>query len=112
MPFEAIICNGIGPPAGYDIFISEEHNMKEFTYAVNDPLGIHARPAGLLAKLAKTFADTTVTITKGEKTVKATQLMMLMSLAVKNGESVTVKAEGPAEDAAIEAMEKFFKENL
>ena len=68
--------------------------------------------ADLLAKLAKTFADTTVTITKGEKTVKATQLMMLMSLAVKNGDSVTVKAEGPAEDAAIEAMEKFFKENL
>ena len=86
--------------------------MKEFTYTVNDPLCIHARPAGLLAKLAKTFADTTVTITKGEKTVKATQLMMLMGLAVKNGDAVTVKAEGAAEEAAIEAMEKFFKENL
>ena len=35
--------------------------MKEFTYTVNDPLGIHARPAGLLAKLAKTFPDTTIT---------------------------------------------------
>ena len=112
MPFEAIICNGIGPPAGYDIFISEEHNMKEFTYAVNDPLGIHARPAGLLAKLAKTFADTTVTITKGEKTVKATQLMMIMSLAVKNGDEVTVRVEGPAEEEAFAAMEKFFKDNL
>ena len=59
--------------------------MKEFTYTVNDPLGIHARPAGLLAKLAKTFPDTTITLTKGEKTVKMTQLMMLMGLAVKTG---------------------------
>ena len=86
--------------------------MKEFTYTVNDPLGIHARPAGLLAKLAKTFPDTTITLTKGEKTVKMTQLMMLMGLAVKTGAEVTVRAEGPAEDEAIAAMEKFFRENL
>ncbi len=86
--------------------------MKEFTYSVKDPLGIHARPAGMLAKLAKPFADTTITITKGEKTVKATQLMMIMSLAVKNGDTVTVKAEGPAEDEAIAAAKKFFEENL
>lgn len=86
--------------------------MKEFTYTVQDPLGIHARPAGLLAKLAKRYADTAITITKGEKTVKATQLMMLMGLAVKNGDTVTVKADGASEADAIAAMEQFFQENL
>ena len=30
--------------------------MKEFNYVVNDPLGLHARPAGLLAKAAKAYA--------------------------------------------------------
>ena len=65
--------------------------MKEFNYVVNDPLGLHARPAGMLAKAAKEFADTTITITKGPKTVKATQLMMIMGLAVKNGDQVTVR---------------------
>ena len=86
--------------------------MKEFTYTVNDPLGIHARPAGLIAKLAKGYADTTVTITKDGKTAKASQLMKLMSLAVKNGDTVTVQADGAAEDEAIAALEKFFQENL
>ncbi len=86
--------------------------MKEFTYLVTDELGIHARPAGLLAKLAKTFTDTTVTITKEGTTVKASQLMKLMSLGVKQGNEVTVAADGPAEDQAIAAMEAFFKENL
>lgn len=86
--------------------------MKQFEYIVKDPLGLHARPAGLLAKLAKPFADTTITITKGEKTVKATQLMMIMGLGVKNGDAVTVRAEGAAEDEAIAAVEKFFQENL
>ena len=37
--------------------------MKQFTYTIKDALGIHARPAGLLAKKAKSYADTTVTIT-------------------------------------------------
>ena len=66
----------------------------------------------MLAKAAKEFADTTITITKGPKTVKATQLMMLMSLAVKNGDEVVVAAEGPAEEEAIAAVKKFFEENL
>ena len=86
--------------------------MKQFSYTVKDPLGIHARPAGLLAKAAKGYADTTITITKDGNTVKATQLMKLMGLTVKQGNTVTVAAEGPQEDEAIAAMEKFFKENL
>lgn len=85
--------------------------MKSFTYTVNDPLGIHARPAGLIAKLAKGF-ESVVVIEKDGKEAKASQLMKLMALAVKNGNTVTVKAEGPDEDAAIEAMNKFFQENL
>ena len=72
--------------------------MKSFVYVIKDPLGIHARPAGMLAKAAKPYADTPITVTKGDKTVKASQLMKLMSLGVKTGDEVTVAAEGPAED--------------
>ena len=86
--------------------------MKQFTHTVNDPLGIHARPAGLLAKLAKNYANTTITITKEGNTVKATQLMKLMGLGVKQGNEVTVTADGPDETEAISAMQKFFEENL
>jgi len=86
--------------------------MKEFKYTITDPLGIHARPAGLLAKVAKSYADTVVTVTKDGNTVKASQLMKLMGLGVKQGDEVTVAAEGSAEEEAISAMEKFFQENL
>ena len=86
--------------------------MKSFTYVIQDPLGIHARPAGLLVKAAKEFADTEITLTKGDKTVKGTQLMKLMGLGVKTGDSITVSASGASEDAAIAAMEQFFKSNL
>lgn len=86
--------------------------MKEFTYTITDPLGIHARPAGLLAKTAKAYGDTVVTVTKDGTTVKASQLMKLMGLGVKQGNEITVAAEGPSEEAAIAAMEQFLKENL
>ena len=86
--------------------------MKQFTYAITDPIGIHAHPAGMLAQLAKSFADSTVTLSKGDQTVKATQLMKLMNLGVKAGDEVTIGVEGGDEDAALAALEAFMKENL
>lgn len=86
--------------------------MQQFTTIISDPLGIHARPAGLLAKAAKAFSDTTVTIAKGDASAKVTQLMKLMSLGVRQGDQVTVSAEGPSETEAIAAIRQFFHENL
>lgn len=86
--------------------------MKNFTYTITDPLGIHARPAGLLAKAAKAYADTVVTVEKNGNAVKASQLMKLMGLGVKQGDVVTVTADGASEDAAIAAMKEFFQNNL
>lgn len=86
--------------------------MKKFNYTITDNLGIHARPAGMLAKAAKTYADTEITVTCNGKTTKATQLMKIMSLGVKQGDVVTVAAEGPSEEAAIAAMDDFFTSNL
>ena len=77
--------------------------MKTFEYTIKDELGIHARPAGLLVKEAKRF-ESECTITKDGKTKKLTQLMMLMSLGVKQGDTVTVTAEGADEEAAAAAL--------
>ena len=85
--------------------------MKQFEYTVQDPLGIHARPAGMLVKEAKKFTSA-CTVTKNGTTAKAGQLMKLMSLGVKQGDSVLVTAEGEDEDAAIAALKAFFEANL
>lgn len=85
--------------------------MKQFIYTVNDPVGIHARPAGMLVKEAKKYTST-ITIEKNGKAVNALKLMALMGLGVRKGDTVTVAAEGEDEDVAIAGLEKFFKENL
>ena len=86
--------------------------MKEFTYVIQDALGIHARPAGMLAKKAKSYADTTVSISANGKTVNAGQLMKLMALGVKQGTEVTIACEGANEEEAAAGIKQFLEENL
>ena len=47
--------------------------MKDFEYTVQDQLGIHARPAGQIAKLAKAHPDCEISFAKigGSKTANA-----------------------------------------
>lgn len=85
--------------------------MKSFQYTIQDPVGIHARPAGLLVKQVKNYIST-VTIEKDGKQVNALKLMALMGLCVKQGNTVTVTAEGPDEEKAAIELEAWMKANL
>ena len=86
--------------------------MKQFVYTITDPVGIHARPAGLLVKAVK-GVDSTVTITRADgKSAGGTKLMALMGLGIKQGDTVTVTIEGGGEEANAAALEQFFKDNL
>ena len=85
--------------------------MKSFTYGIKDETGIHARPAGVLSKLAKQFSSEII-IEKEKRSVNATKLMMLMGLGIKCGDTVTVTVSGDDEEKAFEAVFEFFKENL
>lgn len=85
--------------------------MKSFNYTITDPVGIHARPAGVLVKAASTF-ESKVTITKDGKSADAKRLLNLMGLGVKCQDEVTVTVEGADEEEAAASLEAFFKENL
>ena len=85
--------------------------MKSFNYVITDEVGIHARPAGLLVKAVKELTSK-VTIEANGKSAEATKLMMIMSLGVKKDAEVTVKVEGPDEDADVVKVEEFFKANF
>ena len=67
--------------------------MTQFTHIIKDEIGMHARPAGLLAKTAKPFASK-ITVTTHEKTVDATKLMALMTLGAKCGDELVIAADG------------------
>lgn len=85
--------------------------MKEFKYTITDALGIHARPAGDLVKLAAKF-PCAVRIEKDGREVDAKRIMAVMSLGVKCGMEITVRADGEEEDEAIAGLRKFLQETL
>ena len=74
-------------------------------------MGIHARPAGQIVKLAKGLSSRIV-ISKGEKSADARRLIALMGLNVLQGETVSVSVEGEREDEDFQTMQRFFEENL
>ncbi len=85
--------------------------MKSFQYVIKDEVGIHARPAGLLVKKAKSF-PAAITVSCGGKKADAAKLMAIMSLGAKKGSEVTVTVDGENEDTVLAEMETFFKENF
>ncbi len=85
--------------------------MKEFTHVIADPLGLHARPAGMLVKACAGYAST-VTITAPTGKADAKRLMAVMRLAAKQGMELTVSVEGADEEKAAAELEAFLKANL
>lgn len=85
--------------------------MKQLNYVIKDKDGIHARPAGELVKLAKTFSST-ITLNKDGKTGDCKKIFTIMALGVKCGNDVNFTFEGADEEKAMEAFLTFLNENL
>lgn len=85
--------------------------MISFTYTVTDPLGLHARPAGLLAITAKKCVSSIV-IMKNEKRADAKRLIGLMGLGIKQGDTITIEVSGEDEESVAEQLRHFFAKNL
>lgn len=85
--------------------------MRQFTFTITDPLGIHARPAGLLVKAAGAFKST-IALTRGEKTADVKRLFALMGLGTRQGDTVVLTVHGPDEDEALETLSKLLQESF
>ncbi len=72
---------------------------------VVNKLGLHARPAAMLVKLASTF-QSEIWIEKDDEQVNGKSIFGLMMLAAGQGAALSVTTEGPDEEAALAAIEK------
>lgn len=85
--------------------------MKKVTYKITDAQGIHARPAGLLVKTAGKF-QSNIILTGKSKDADAKKILAVMSLGIKQGDSITLTIDGADEAEAAKAIEQFLNENL
>lgn len=69
--------------------------------------GMHVRPAGALSKLCQSF-ESEITVAKGAHAVSGKSVLGLMTLEAPCGTVLTVTAEGPDADDALDAIEELF----
>ena len=85
--------------------------MKQFSYIIKDPEGMHARPAGLLSKFAQQCSSN-VSISACGRTADAKRLFNVMGLGAKQNDKMSFTVEGPNEKSDSEKLEEFCKKNI
>ena len=70
---------------------------------ITNPSGLHARPAAQFVKLANTFQAAIQVVARG-KSVNAKSMLEMMSAGAARGDRILIKAEGPDETQAVQAL--------
>lgn len=78
----------------------------EKTVKVVNETGLHARPAGLLVKLASKFASEIELEYEGKR-VNAKSIMGLLTLGIGQGDEIKIIAQGADEAEAVETLVAF-----
>jgi phosphocarrier protein HPr len=73
---------------------------------IKNPTGLHARPASEFVSKAKTFQSRILIRRQGETTPggNAKSIILLLSLALGQGETIEILAEGPDEQQAVDSL--------
>jgi phosphocarrier protein len=75
---------------------------------IKNRLGLHARPASLVAKKASTFKSE-VRLKKDDLEINAKSIMGVMILAAECGSRLTIKAWGEDEARAVQEIADLFE---
>ncbi|MCR4611008.1 MAG: HPr family phosphocarrier protein [Lachnospiraceae bacterium] len=82
---------------------------KEVAVGVSEEFG--ATPIAHLVQLATGF-DSRIYVEVGTSKINAKSIMGMMSLVLREGQTVTVVAEGPDEQEACDAIGEFLEKNI
>lgn len=85
--------------------------MKQFSAVIQNPTGLHARPAKLFVNTAKQFKST-VRVQHGEKNANAKSMISMLTLGAGRGAEITVSVDGEDEEEAAEALNALIESGL
>ncbi len=77
--------------------------MAEVQLLIRNQLGLHARACALFVKAASRFKSD-VLVSRDDLEVNGKSIMGVMMLAAEEGATITVRASGPDEKEALEAL--------
>jgi len=78
---------------------------------IRNELGLHARPAALLAQEAARFKSQ-IKLASSETEVDAKSVLDILSLAAAKGQTLTLKVTGDDAQEALDSLQKFFQDGF
>ena len=78
---------------------------------ITNSIGLHARPATFFVQKANCFRSV-IKVEKDDRIVSAKSLLGILSLGIAKGSSIVISAEGPDEEAAVDALEALINGGL
>jgi phosphocarrier protein FPr len=79
---------------------------------VVDAQGMHARPASMIAESASKFSGTDIRIRNDQKTANAKSMASLLSMGASLGDALTLSAQGPEAEKAVQFLAAMICEGL
>ncbi|MEE1619551.1 HPr family phosphocarrier protein [Brachybacterium sp. J144] len=86
--------------------------MPERTVRIASTSGLHARPAAIFSQAASEQSAEVTIETAGSAAVKASSILMLLTLNVGHGDEVTLRAEGEGAEESLDALVALLERNL
>jgi len=85
--------------------------MPEITLEITNKVGLHARPAALFVQETKKFESEIFAINNDRK-INAKSILEVLTLGAHKGTVITIQAEGPDADDALEAISALHANNF
>ena len=86
-------------------------NTLEMQLTLTNPAGLHARPASLFVQTAARFQSMIQVLLRG-KQANAASIMAILSLGVRQGDTINVRASGDDAQAALNALSELVSANF
>lgn len=77
--------------------------MPEVRLVIRNSVGLHARPAALFVETANAFASD-IKVVHNEREVNAKSIISILTLGVKQGAEILVRACGADSEQALQAL--------
>ena len=83
--------------------------MKSITHVVMNPLGVHARPAAMIAQRCVN-QKSVVTITCNGKSASGSNVLQILGLHAKKGDILEIRVEGVDEEQTLAVIEELLEQ--
>lgn len=85
--------------------------MESISFIINNPIGLHARPAAAFVQLTNQY-QSEILVSYNGRTVNAKSILGVLSLGAGHGAEIILSVEGTDKDEALLSITEFMEKGI